>query len=127
MSKIIQMTDADGNVYPKEPTLVDISSSFTYALGVGTGTAYVKYDRASRTVKGEFFVHCGSSNTFSTTANMFTIATAYRPTSDTGFACVVVSTAGLGAYRGVIAASGGITQKLSGTAYECFGSFEYSI
>lgn len=127
MSKIIQMTDTDGNVYPKEPTLETISSAFTYALGVGSGGAYVRYDRASRTVRGTFYVHCGSSNTFSTGTNMFTISPAYRPSSEKGFSCVVISTAGMGVYRGSITASGGIQQKLSATAYECYGYFEYNI
>lgn len=127
MSKIIQMTDADGNVFPKAPTVETISSAFTYALGVGSGGAYVRYDRASRTVRGTFYVHAGSSNTFNTSTNMFTIAPEYRPLSEKGFSCIVVSTTGVGAYRGTITTSGGITQKLTTTAYECFGYFEYNI
>ena len=131
MAKIIQMTDSDGNVYPKAPSLVDISDKFTYQLTYGDGWIKAYYDRTTGIVRGSFAVYNSTTSVFNQSTPFYLIASGYRPSANVTVPMMVEARANnvntwYSSY-GVIYPSGAIAQNMTASGHQCYGTFEYYV
>lgn len=124
-NKVIQLSDGTDKLYP-QGAVIDISSSITYNLSSGTGTAKGLYEPTTGRVTISFGVL--NATNVDTSTYMFTIASAYRPKSNITVPMLTRTTDGAWlAYQGAVLTTGGIQQKLTATATGCYGFFEYII